>query len=160
MKPKNGPKLTHKTLAFALSFLIAGGGLLTVQTPASAQKPTAPKASPQPPAVPNQILVMVHPGADSDEVSDALKEMNGKLIKTISNGKLVCQLIEVPPGKLDECMDKISKDKAHFDDAQRNVITHKMAFPPTPVSYTHLDVYKRQQWHGTFRGEFDQRRGD
>jgi subtilisin family serine protease len=142
MKPKNRPRVTQKTLAFALSFLIAGGGILSAQTPASAQKPTPAKALQQPPSVPNQILVMVHPGADKDEVSDAVKDMNGKLIKTISNGRLVCQLIEVPAGKLDECMDKISKDKTHFDDAQRNVIIQKMAFPPTPD-----DPGYSQQYH-------------
>ncbi|CAN5496580.1 hypothetical protein BH10CYA1_BH10CYA1_24700 [soil metagenome] len=131
MKHKKTDRTTTKVLALALSMIIAGAAGLTSTAPAVAQQQRAAK-SPQPPSVPNQILVMVHSGADKDEVTDAIKNMDGKLIKTISNGRLVCQLIQVPPGKLNECMDKLSKDKEHFDDAQPNVITHKLAFPPTP----------------------------
>ncbi|MBI2811336.1 MAG: S8 family serine peptidase [Candidatus Melainabacteria bacterium] len=131
MKQQKTNRPLTKLLALALTLCVGGVAGLTSSAPALAQQQNAAK-SPKPPAVPNQILVMVHAGADKDEVSDAIKNMDGKLLKTISNGSLVCQLIQVPPGKTDECIDKLSKDKEHFDDAQLNVISHKLAFPPTP----------------------------
>ncbi len=61
---------------------------------------------------------MAHKGADKDEVNDAIKNVNGNIVRTMTNGRLTCYVVELPPRELQQAMSKLSKDKSHFDSVQ------------------------------------------
>lgn len=103
-----------KKLAMSLSVLIASAA------PAFAQSPGHPAVAKTMDAVPNQILIMAHKGADKDECNDAVRQVNGTIVKTITNGRITAYLVEVPAGKEQESMTKLGKDKTHFDAVQLN----------------------------------------
>ncbi len=117
-------KSINRLKAFYLSLAIALGSL-ALSTPVSAQLSPS-KVSP-PSYAPNQLLVLAHNGADQDEVTDALKAADGTILKTLSNGRLKCYLIQVSPGKLDQSIKKLSKDKQHFDTVSVNAVTTRLA---------------------------------
>ncbi len=102
-----------RQLAMGLSILIAS------VAPAFAQSKAHPAVQPVD-VVPNQILVMAHKGADKDECTDAVREANGTVVKTITNGRITAYLVEVPAGKQQEAMTKLAKNKEHFDAVQLN----------------------------------------
>jgi len=112
MRPKL--KSGFRQLALGLSLLIASAA------PAFAQSKYQPPAVNTASSVADQILVMAHKGADKDECTDAVREANGTIIKTITNGRLTAYLIQVPAGKQQETMTKLAKNKAHFDSVQPN----------------------------------------
>ncbi|MBS1955940.1 MAG: S8 family serine peptidase [Cyanobacteria bacterium SZAS-4] len=103
-----------RQLAMGLSVLIAS------VAPAFAQSQAHPAVAKPMDVVPNQILIMAHKGADKDECNDAVHQVNGTIVKTMTNGRITAYLVEVPEGKQKEAMTKLGKDKAHFDAVQLN----------------------------------------
>ncbi|HEY9679176.1 MAG TPA: S8 family serine peptidase [Drouetiella sp.] len=112
MRPKKQSVFTWGRLALGLSLLMSAASPSFAQPPAlNAQQKAA-----------NTILVMPHKGADQDEINDALKNADGTIIKTMSNGRLTCYVVQVPPNEVQKAMSAISKDKKHFDGVQQNVL--------------------------------------
>jgi thermitase len=121
MPPKTVSKFKWERLALGLSIVLAIGGA----NPSLAQTKGHPATAPLPPSVPNQILVMAHSGADKDECSEALRGVDGKILKTMTNGRLTVYLVEVPKGQQQETIKKLSKDTAHFDSVQVNALAKR-----------------------------------
>lgn len=111
-------KLTGlRQLALGLSILIAAATPALAQSKGAVVGGTIPASA----YVPNEILVMAHQGADKDECSQALRDADGTIVKTISNGRITAYLIRVPDGKMQDTMKKLSKNKEHFDAVQVNM---------------------------------------
>lgn len=123
MRPKN--QNGFRQLALSLSLLMAAA------TPAFAQK--GQPASTGMDSVPNQILVMAHKGADKDECTQALRDVDGTIVKTLSNGRLTAYVVQLPPGKQQEAMNKLSKNKDHFDIVQRNHLAKRNVSANDPL---------------------------
>lgn len=107
-----------RQLAMGLSVLIASVAPALAQNKGHAASVTPVDTEP------NQILVMAHKGADKDECTDAVREANGTIIKTITNGRITAYLIETPAGKQQDAMSKLAKNKEHFDAVQYNHRLH------------------------------------
>ncbi len=97
----------------------------------SAQTPS-PKIVEHSPA--NQLLVLAHRGADKNDTSAALQEINGTVLKTLTNGRLTCYLVEVPPASAQNAMDKLSKEKNLFDAVQPNRVSKVSAGSALPIN--------------------------
>jgi subtilisin family serine protease len=80
--------------------------------------------------VPNEILVMAHKGAVADECTSAVREADGTVVKTITNGRMTAYLVRVPEGKMQQTMTKLSKNKEHFDAVQANMRLYKNSNDP------------------------------
>jgi len=111
-------KLTGlRQLALGLSILIAAATPALAQSKGAVVGGTIPASA----YVPNEILVMAHQGADKDECSQAVRDADGTIVKTMSNGRITAYLIRVPDGKMQDTMKKLSKNKEHFDAVQVNM---------------------------------------
>lgn len=110
-------------------------------------KPPAPrKATPKPASrvtwTPDILLISPAAGADQDEISTALKEVKGKVIRTIGGGELLVLVVQVEKGQLDAVEAKLRKDK-HFADISRDYHFKVDAVSNQPVN----DPYYPQEWH-------------
>ncbi len=92
---------------------------------------------------PNRLMVVPQAGGDADEQSDAIQEVHGKVVNTISNGHFTCHLVEVEPGYLQEAYRKLSKDKKDFSAVQLNYYVHPDAFPATAPNDP---IYPQSYW--------------
>lgn len=107
-----------------LAVLVSGQLVLPVSSE-PAQKLRIPTSPPVPKAgspttwEEDTLLVMPNAKADKDEVSDALKEVHGQVIRTIGEGELTCFVVKTEKGKLEETEKKLGKDK-HFAAIQKN----------------------------------------
>lgn len=140
---------TKKFIGIALSFLIGLSASFAVsaqaadevklQIPANLKKKTAPAV----PAnyQPDILLVMPNANADSEEVTDILKEAHGKIVGTMGEGRLKCLIYQTEKGQLEETEKKFSKDK-HFRCTSRNYQFKSQLIPNDPQfgSQWHLGV--------------------
>lgn len=108
--------------------------------------PDAKKVAPKPARPitwsPDILLISPAPDADQDEVTAALKEVKGKVIRTIGEGALLVLVVQVEKGQLDKTEAKLRKDK-HFSEITRDYQFRVDAVSPQPVN----DPYFPSQWH-------------
>jgi thermitase len=93
------------------------------------RQPARAKYLPKTEFTPDVLLVMPDAKADSDELSDALKEAHGKVIATLGEGKLKLFVVKTEKGQLDAAEKKLLKDRKHFSAVGRN---YKIAAERTP----------------------------
>lgn len=93
--------------------------------PASLVEPTVADCEP------NRLVIIPRAGADADEQNEALQEVHGHIINTISNGHFTALLVETEPGMLPAAYTKLSRDKKNFDAVQLNYYVHPNLFPTT-----------------------------
>lgn len=124
MRPKTLNGL--RQLALGLSILLAAAAPSLAQSKGHAVGATMPPSA----YVPNEILVMAHKGADKDECTEAVRAVDGTVVKTISNGRLTAYLVRVPDGKMQDAMQKLAKNKEHFDSVQANMRLHRNSNDP------------------------------
>ena len=96
-------------------------------------------------AVPDQIIVTVHPGTSDKKLQDSLKELNGTIIDTDRDGKMVNYLIKVDKSKMAEAMKKAKTDK-NFDAIAPNSTSFVqfVKAPDDPGFMTGLQSYLQQ----------------
>lgn len=107
------------------------------------QKLPTPQA--QQPASYEDDLIMIspNPGANNDDISDALKEVNGTIVNKFGADGHVVYVVKTEKGKLEETEKVLGKDK-NFHGMQRcyrNVLHAVSAVPATN------DPFFAQQWH-------------
>jgi len=150
-------KIISSTLALALGMTLLGTSPCLSQPQKQLHMP-ASLASPQPAPAPgyedDTLLIMPAASADQDEINDALKEVHGRIVATIGDGKLKVLVVRTEKGKLAETEQKLGKDK-HFSAIQRNYRAYAQGVPgnthiyfnpkalPAPVN----DPNFNQEWY-------------
>jgi thermitase len=135
----------QRTLTLALGTLLTLTSM-TALPAKSAPNDTLQDAASRPMASPSDhesvqddvLLLMPDPKAPKDEITDAIKEVNGTVVGTMGSGKMQVLIIKTEKGKLAETEKKLDKSKK-FPLIQRNH-QYKPAFVPN-------DSYFRTQWH-------------
>lgn len=104
------------TLATTCSPSFAAPGTPAAKNPFDGAKkpPLAVQPANAPSAVPDQIIVTVHPGTSDKKLEESLKELNGTIIDSDRDGKMISYLVKVDKSKMAEAMKKAKKDK-NFD---------------------------------------------
>ncbi|MBX9877297.1 MAG: S8 family serine peptidase [Candidatus Obscuribacterales bacterium] len=89
------------------------------------------------------IMISPNPGADKDDISDALKEVHGTIVHTFGADGHIVYVVKTEKGKLAETEKTLGKDK-NFHGMQRcyrNVL-HAVSVLPAPN-----DPVYAQEWH-------------
>lgn len=89
------------------------------------------------------IMISPNPGADKDDISDALKEVNGTIVNSFGADGHIVYVVKTEKGKLAETEKKLSKDK-NFHGMQRCYRNVLNAVSVTPATN---DPAFPQQWH-------------
>lgn len=98
----------------------------TLKAPTSPRQ--ASKKKPRPMEYePDVLLVMPNAKADEDDINQAIKEANGKVIEKIGEGPGTVLVIQTEKGKLDQTEKSFSKNKDDFSAVQRNWLSEPRA---------------------------------
>lgn len=104
----------------ALAILLGG----TIQCAISAPSNQNVSGHPSPSAdcEPGQIVVELHKGAATAEVSEKLRELNARIVDvSTANGQTFALLqVDKPEKNFGKAFSELNKDKSHFDRAQTN----------------------------------------
>lgn len=113
----------------AMSAPVLAGNEVKLQLPVNKVKRTAP---PVYDCTPDLLLIMANPQAESDEVTEALKEAKGELVGSLGEGKLKCLIYKCEKGHMSETERKFAKDKEHFKYISRNYRFKAQIIPNDP----------------------------
>ncbi|HEY9680135.1 MAG TPA: S8 family serine peptidase [Oculatellaceae cyanobacterium] len=107
--------------------------------------PMATQPSDAPNAVPDQIIVTVHPGTSDRKLQESLKDLNGTIIDQERDGKMFSYLVKVDKSKMAEAMKKAKQDK-NFDAVAPNstAFVQFSKSPNDPGYATGLQSYLQQ----------------
>lgn len=103
---------------------------------------------------PDILLIMPNAGADTDEVSDVLKDAKGTIVGTMGTGKLTCIIYKTEKGHMAETEKKLMKDKDHFSCIGRNYKFQAQIVPNDPqfASEWHLGAINAPSAWNTVSG--------
>lgn len=139
----------HRKCLVTLVILV---GLLAPAISASANEsklepPSAGKIKPRATQAmrwtPDTLLISPAVDASSDDVSEALQQVNGTVVRTIGSGALTVYVVEVPKGQLTKAETKLRKDK-HFSDVSRDFY---FSIDAAAMTGSVNDPYFPSQWH-------------
>jgi thermitase len=134
--------LAFLTLIAAFALTCAAALAQDVQLVAPAPGKIKPKAARPITWTPDTLLISPAADATSDDISTAMKEVKGKVVKTIGEGPLTVLVVQLEKGQLDKAETKLRKDK-HFADITRDFHFTVDAAASQPVN----DPYFPSQWH-------------
>ncbi len=132
------------TLSLLLSIFTAQGSFCQEQFELKLpQKLPTPKAQQQASYEDDLIMISPNPGADKDDITDALKEVNGTIVNQFGADGHIVYVVKTEKGKLAETEKKLGKDK-NFHGMQR---CYRNVLNAVSVTPTTNDPYFSQQWH-------------
>jgi thermitase len=134
--------LAFLTLIATFALTCAAASAQDVQLVAPGPGKIKPKAARPITWTPDTLLISPASDATSDDISTAMKEVKGKVVKTIGEGPLTVLVVQLEKGQLDKAETKLRKDK-HFADITRDFHFTVDAAASQPVN----DPYFPSQWH-------------
>lgn len=137
-KMQNLSKRTQKLFGLSMALLMgmaASSALPSVanesklKVPAHLVKKTKPAVYD---CTPDLLLIMPNASADTDEISDLLKEEKGTLVGTLGEGKMKCLIYRTEKGHMLDTEKKFMKDREHFRCISRNYRFKAQIVPGDP----------------------------
>lgn len=151
-RQKNEPKRNLTAAALlALATTILSSSLPSYASPAdrSPKFRSTPAAKTQvtPNCVSGQIIVIPKQSTDKDEMAEALEQVNGKIVKTITMGSKTFNVIEVDKKDFAKSFETLKKDK-RFENVSLNMKYHATAFPFGLPNDPDIGLQPQLQVHG------------